>query len=236
VTLESAQEFPIADLSADGDHVGEKARQGRGGRPPLGRTPEVDARILDAATQLFLERGFEATSCEQVVALARAGKASLYARYPNKEALFAAVIRRAVDSALAPASRVPTGQPLRERLIAVGISILEHSLQPNAVALMRVIIAEAPRMPELAQHVDRIGWEAGVRRVAEAIAARHPSDPATLAEAWPAAARFIELVFVPHQMRALLGDSDASLKAGARGRIEIAIDTLSAAGLLASWQ
>jgi len=191
----------------------------------------VNDRILDAAKRLFLDRGFEATSCEQVVALARAGKASLYARYPNKEALFAAVIRRAVDRGLAPAGHVDADRPLRERLIAVGLSLLEHSLQPEAVALMRVIIAVAPRMPELAQHVDRIGWEAGVRRVAEAISARH-DDPATVVKAWPAAVRFIELVFVPHLMRALVGDSLAALNAGARARIEIAIDTLDAAGLL----
>jgi AcrR family transcriptional regulator len=185
---------------------------------------------------LFLELGFEATSCEQVIALARAGKASLYARYANKEALFEAVIRRTVDEALEPAGQVDATMPLRDRLIAVGISLLEHSLQPEAVALMRAIIAVAPRMPELAQHVDRIGFELGVRRVAEAISARHRGDPAMVEQAWPAAARFIELVFVPHQMRALLGDSAATLNAGARGRIEIAIDTLNAADLLDSWQ
>lgn len=216
--------------------MGEIAPRGRGGRPPHGREGEVDVRILDAAKRLFLERGFEATSCEQVVALAHAGKASLYARYPNKEALFTAVIRNNVDRALAPAGWIDAGQPLRERLIAVGLSILEHSLQPDAVALMRVIIAVAPRMPELAQHVDRIGWEAGVRRVAEAIAARHPADPAMVLRARPAAARFIELVFVPHLMRALIGDSGAILKTGARGRIELAIDTLKTAGLLDAWQ
>lgn len=196
----------------------------------------MDVRILSAAKRLFLERGFEGTSCEQVVALARAGKASLYARYPNKEALFTAVVRGTVDQALAPAGELDPGRPLRERLIAVGLSILEHSLQPEAIALMRVIIAEAPRMPELAQHVDRIGWEAGVRRVAEAIAARHLADPAMVVKARPAAARFIELVFVPHQMRALLGDSGAMLQAGARGKIEVAVDTLSNAGLLGGWQ
>lgn len=227
---------PIIEISDDRPQMVEKSPRGRGGRPPHGREGEVDGRILDAAKRLFLERGFEATSCEQVVALAHAGKASLYARYPNKEALFTAVIRSNVDRALAPAGRIDASQPLRERLIAVGLSILEHSLQPDAVALMRVIIAVAPRMPELAQHVDRIGWEAGVRRVAEAIAARRPADPAMFLQARPAAARFIELVFVPHLMRALIGDSGATLQAGARDRIEIAIETLNSAGLLNCWQ
>ena len=211
-------------------------RRGRGGRPPRSRASEVDERILDAAKRLFLEHGFEATSCDHIAALARAGKVSLYARYANKEALFAAVIRRAVDQALAPASVVNSELPLRERLIAVGISLLEHSLQPDAVALMRAIIAVAPKMPELAQHVDRIGWEVGVGRVAAAIAARHADDDAMLKKAWDVAARFIELVFVPHLMRALIGDSGAILRASAHARIENAIDLLSASDSLKSWQ
>jgi AcrR family transcriptional regulator len=213
----------------------ERDRHGRGGRPPLSRAADVDERILDAAKRLFLEQGFEATSCEHVAALARAGKASLYARFPNKEALFAAVIRRTVDRALAPAGDVDATLPLRERLIVVGISLLEHSLQPDAVALMRAIIAVAPRMPELAHDVDRIGWEVGVGRVAEALSARRHGDVA-IRDAWPAAARFIELVFVPHLMRALVGDSTATLIAGARQQIEIAIDTLQATRSLDAWE
>ena len=213
-----------------------KSQKSRGGRPTRERAPEVEARILDAATSLFLTRGFDATSYDQVVALAHAGKASLYARYPNKEALFSSVVRRNVDRALAPAGHVDPTTPLRERLTAVGHSILEHSLAPKAIALIRIIIAEAPRMPELAQHVDRIGWEAGVRRVAEAICARGADDAATLSAAWPAAARFIELVFVPTQMRALLGDSPETLTVDAARRIEQAIDTLIAARLLDAWR
>ncbi len=101
---------------------------------------------------------------------------------------------------------------------------------------MRAIIAVAPKMPELAQHVDRIGWEVGVGRVAAAITARHTDDDAMRKKAWDVAARFIELVFVPHLMRALVGDSDELLRASAQARIENAIDLLSATELLSSWQ
>lgn len=214
----------------------EASQKSRGGRPTRERALEVEERILDAATSLFLARGYDGTSCDQVVALAHAGKASLYARYPNKEALFTSVVRRNVDKALAPAGQIDPKQSLRSRLTAVGDSILEHSLEPKAIALMRIIIAEAPRMPELAQHVDRIGWEAGVRRVAEAICARGPDDAAAIGAALHVAAKFIELVFVPTQMRALLGDSPETLTADATRRIQEAIDILIAAKLLDAWQ
>jgi len=44
-----------------------------------------------------MSQGFAATSCDQIAARAGAGKASLYARYPNKEALFETVVRRCAE-------------------------------------------------------------------------------------------------------------------------------------------
>ena len=50
-------------------------KRGRGGRPPAGSAGDVEARLLAAATRLFLERGYDGTSCDQVALDARAGKA-----------------------------------------------------------------------------------------------------------------------------------------------------------------
>ena len=97
----------------------------------------------------------------------RAGKASIYARYANKEALFTAVIGRDVQKTLAATGHIPPELPLRDRLIAAGTGIVEHALKPQAIALMRLLIAEAARFPELASRADAIGREDGVRRVAE---------------------------------------------------------------------
>lgn len=216
-----------------GDTVGQRTR-GRGGRPPSSRAGEVEERILDAAGRLFLARGFEGTSCDQVASLARAGKASIYARYPNKEALFAAVIRRDVGHGSGATERAPPELPLRDRLITAGTSIVEHALRPDAVALMRLIVAEAARFPELASRVDAIGREGGVGRVAEVIACRCTSADA-IERAMAPAASFIELVLVPLQMRALLGDDLADLRRGAARRIEATIAMLTAAGSLDGW-
>ena len=45
---------------------------------------EVDERILEAARKVFLERGFEGASVEEIAEAARSGKPTIYARYPNK--------------------------------------------------------------------------------------------------------------------------------------------------------
>jgi hypothetical protein len=51
----------------------------------------------------------------------------------------------------------------------------------------------------------------------------------------PLAARFLDLAFVPHQMRALLGDDTAKLEAQAGSRVEGAIELLSRGGWLDEW-
>ncbi len=218
---------------SDPPSVEPKVRRGRGGRPSAEQSGEVDRRILDAATGLFLRLGFDATSCDQVVAQAGAGKASLYARYANKEELFAAVVKRMVDRTLLPSSDVPWHLPLHDRLHAVGIKLLSHALSFEAVALMRVVVTTAHRMPELARLTDRIGRDGGVRCVAMAIAGED-AMPEAIDRAAMVASKFIDLVFVPHQMRALIGDDLANLEAEAPRRIDDAIDLLAKAGWLAS--
>ncbi|WP_242183026.1 TetR/AcrR family transcriptional regulator [Sphingomonas sp. CARO-RG-8B-R24-01] len=203
----------------------------RGGRPSADQAGDVDRRILDAATDLFLRLGYDATSCDQVVVQAGAGKASLYARYANKEELFAAVVRRMVDHTLVPSGAVPWDLSVQDRLRAVGHSLLEHALTPEAVALMRVVVTTAHRMPDLARLVDRIGRDGGIACVAQAIAGVDAA-PDRVAQASDVAGRFIDMVFVPHQMRALIGDDRAQLDATASRRIDDAIDLLTRAGWL----
>lgn len=216
------------------DPITSATRPRRGGRPSAKDAGDVDRRILDAAASLFLRLGFDATSCEQVVAQAGAGKASLYARYANKEALFAAVVRDYVEHSLAPAGDVSLDPPLNVRLKAVGYSILTHSLQPDVVALMRVVLATAHRMPDLARLADQIGRDRAVGRVAATIVGRAAGADA-IDRALPVANMFIDLIFVPMQMRALLGDDPAALALGADRRIVDAIRLLRTSGSLDDW-
>ncbi|WP_176556347.1 TetR/AcrR family transcriptional regulator [Rubellimicrobium rubrum] len=204
----------------------------RVGRPSSKDAGEVDARILRAATDVFLARGYDGATFEAIAAAAGASKATLYARYPGKPDLFAAVIRANVEVALVPAADVPGDLPLRERLTRAGRAVISEAMAPVPLALMRLFIAEAPRQRDLIREADALGRRAGIRRIAEAIAGPDRDDPAAVARAEPAAAQFINLAFVPHQMRALLGDEAADLRKDLEGRIAVAIDALEAAGLV----
>ncbi|GGY97286.1 TetR/AcrR family transcriptional regulator [Pseudoduganella plicata] len=207
------------------------AKRGRGGRPPADRAGDVEARLLAAATRLFLERGYDGTTCDQVALDAGAGKASIYARYANKGALFTAVIDNMLGRPPGQ-SEVATETPLRERLQTVGMSVLADALHPDALALLRLVVSEMPRFAGTGVHAEQLFWQAGVQRVAGAIAVREP-DHAT--QAVEPAQQFIELVLMAPLMRALLGEPVAPLIESAPGRIDGAIAALEAAGALANW-
>lgn len=206
-------------------------KRGRGGRPPAGRAGDVEARLLAAATRLFLERGYEGTSCDQVALDAGAGKASIYARYANKAALFAAVIDHMLARSYAQ-DKVAPETPLHERLVAVGMRVLADALYPDALALLRLLVAELARVAEAGARADQLFWQAGVRRAAAAIALR---DPDAVGQAVAPAEQFIEMVLAPPLMRALLGEAAAPLLAAAPARIDAAIATLATSGALDGW-
>ncbi len=64
--------------------------QGRGGRL---RDPQLDEAITDAARQLLEERGIDATTIDAIARRAGVARATVYRRWPNKDALIAQLIR-----------------------------------------------------------------------------------------------------------------------------------------------
>src|SRR5574340_320196 len=53
--------------------------------------------LLDAALELFVEKGFAATRSEEVAARAGVSKGTLFLYFPSKEELFKAVVRENIS-------------------------------------------------------------------------------------------------------------------------------------------
>jgi AcrR family transcriptional regulator len=209
-----------------------------GGRPSLARKGDVDARLLEAATRLFLTLGFEGTSCDLVAQEARAGKASIYARYANKTALLAAVVRdnleRLFDHGLPDAATAP----LRERMRLAGETVITKVLQPDAVALLRLLVAEAQRLSDIAVDADAILRRIGIDHVAQAITGQPVAgrpDGGRLDAAAPAAA-LLDLILMPALLRGLLGADPAALQRAATGNLMAAVDTVIASDAMKAWR
>jgi AcrR family transcriptional regulator len=197
-----------------------KPPAGRVGRPPRERAGEVDARILDAARRVFLERGLAGASIDEIANVARAGKPTIYARFPGKEALFAAV---AMSNVAATAARfeghVPTGSTLDERLAKLGTALMHWVLASDIVAVMRLGISEARRLPDLAINVHLAARRRSEEVVGKLLAEAAQSDaldalPAFAPQQATTTARFfIDLVVWPIVVRALFGEKLKDLRA-----------------------
>jgi AcrR family transcriptional regulator len=197
---------------------GNKRRAVRPGRPPRERAGEVEARILDAARRVFLERGLAGASMEEIAGLARSGKPTIYARFPSKEDLFAAVMMRNVDANIARfEGHVPTGATIEERLASVGVTVLHWALASDTVSLMRLGIAEARRFPNLASSVHRMVRERGTEAVARLLGqVAHVDELGTLPAFAPRRLAtttrfFLDLVLLPLLLRALFGEKPKPL-------------------------
>jgi AcrR family transcriptional regulator len=150
---------------------------------------------------------------DEIAGLARAGKPTIYARFPTKEALFTAVVMRSVADNIARfETYVPTGETIEEGLASLGKTVLRSILVGDTIGLMRLAIAEARRFPDLASDVYRMARERGKEALARLLGEVAQSDefgrlstfaPERLATT---TAFFQELVFMPLILRALFGE------------------------------
>jgi AcrR family transcriptional regulator len=190
----------------------------RPGRLPRELAAKVGERILDAAEQVFLQRGFEGSSVDEIADVARAGKTTIYSRYAGKQDLFAAVVLRNVSLMLQIAESCPQGATVEARLRHLGAAIIERAMSHNAIRFFRVTLSEAERLPEIASQVSRLARERGIDEVARLLG---ELDDAPLSRPLDAQAGrqladariFVDLVVLPMVLRSLFGESPEVLRA-----------------------
>jgi AcrR family transcriptional regulator len=191
----------------------------RGGRPPRGLAGKVEERILDAAGRVFLERGFSGASVDEIAEVACAGKPTIYARFPSKQALFAAVVERLVHLNTSFDAFACGGSSVEERLDALAAVVLTRVLTAETIGLIRIAVAEARRFPDLAMSVGRMGRERPAEAVSRVFAELAGSDDIVASHAFAqdrlreTSPRFLDLVVLPMLVRALFGEDLATLRA-----------------------
>jgi AcrR family transcriptional regulator len=107
-------------------------------------------RMVSAATQLFLKDGYDKTSIDAILERSGGSKATLYAYFPTKQDLFRAVI----EDVLVGGRRVvpdPQRADIDGMLLDFGIDRLQVVFSERHRAVLRLIIAERERFPDLAR-------------------------------------------------------------------------------------
>src|ERR1700688_3552419 len=148
--------------------------RGHGGRPSRLESAQLSDRILDVATALFLGDGYGATSIEAVAKRAGISKRTFYHRFRGKEELFEAVVRRLIERWTPPFdATLFEALSLAETMRRAGEHMLGVALTPEALALHRIVIAEAPRFPGLARILHELGAATGIERIGGVLKRRH---------------------------------------------------------------
>jgi len=120
------------------------------------RAQQTRERLRAAAHRLFLQQGYLATSIDAILAEAGiSSKETLYRHYANKEALFVDVLSHLTmeqpgfSEKLATLPTPHDLPSLQQALTLLAREILSMMSQPGYLPLVRMIIAEAPRFPQL---------------------------------------------------------------------------------------
>jgi TetR/AcrR family transcriptional repressor of mexJK operon len=177
----------------------------QGGRPSRAASEQMGERILDAATQMFLAQGFGATSIDALARQLRMSKRTFYHRFPNKEALFAAVVHRIIQR-LRPAADTPliAGADLETILERLATLILHAALSPQAIALHRLIVAESARFSELTRVLALEGaTEEATSLIAGIIEREATAGRLRIDDTRFAAQQFLQMVVTLPQRRAM---------------------------------
>lgn len=107
--------------------------------------------MLDAATELFLEKGFERTSLSDVVDRSKGSRSTLYEHFGSKEGLLRAMVEEATARVWHAANwdDIPSAVS-EDGLVEMGCRLVRAVTAPEAVAVFRIVVAEGHRVPEVA--------------------------------------------------------------------------------------
>jgi AcrR family transcriptional regulator len=196
------------------------------GRPPNAMAGDVEERILDAATAMFVQHGFGGASLERIAEAAGAGKATLYSRYASKDALFSEVVRRNCDRSLRVAYEAPQSASLVQRLISLMLTLVTRLLTDEVIGLIRMVIADAPRFPSLAT----LTREASRSRAMEAVAtlidehSGHTDGANSRAvrkrDSRAVATQLLDAIIAPMLMRALMEENLIAVRSDIGSHVE----------------
>jgi AcrR family transcriptional regulator len=134
------------------------------------RSARKRTAILQAATTVFLSNGYLGTSMDEIAALARVSKQTVYKHFADKERLFSEIVTATVDEIADPNTDEvlhlrDTGD-LERDLRRFARRQLRAVMEPRLLQLRRLVIGEAARFPQLG----RLFYDRGPGRTIDALA------------------------------------------------------------------
>ena len=185
--------------------------------PPAGERDRRERRreaMLDAAKQLFLERGFDAVSLNDIVRRSGGSLSTLYELFESKLGMLRAVVagERFDEIGRIEAIVAREDDPVTT-LHAIAREIHDELLNPDAIGLMRVVVGESLRNPEFARGVYAVAHIPFVEMLARIFEGWNRAGKAAMPSPQVAAELFLGLILHGIQLSAMFagpcGLSDA---------------------------
>jgi len=178
---------------------------------PPGRFASKHRAILDAAERLFLDNGYLGTNMEELAAIARVSKPTIYTHFGGKESLFVELVSSmttaAGDKVHSRADEAAQNGDVERYLSDYAERLLGVILTPRLLQLRRLVIGEVSRFPELARALYVNGPQRAIASLAAVFEQLHSRGLLQIDDPFTAATQFNWLVMgAPMNEAMLLGD------------------------------
>ena len=171
---------------------------------PAARPSKARGRIMEAARHVFLERGYEGASMDAIAATADVSKATIYAHFADKQALFTEMVGDYCREQQSILAQIEARHPsVEEGLRRMGRAMLYFLAAPGALRFGRMILGESARFPELGKAFVEAGFLALQQDIAGFLARAAERGELDLADPDLAAELFVSMIRGPVQFRSL---------------------------------
>jgi len=134
------------------------------GRP---RSEEKRRRILEAATRLFTEQGYEGTSVDDIAAAAGVSKQTVYTHYESKENLFGVAVAEKCKSSGLDADLIDPDEPPASFIPRIARRFVDLVKSPEALRVYAICTGSADTHPRIAE----LFYTHGPRKTVDVLAA-----------------------------------------------------------------
>jgi len=149
----------MAGRAQRAEATGEAECGRRRGRPAVLPEAVRRARLIEAAEAIFLERGYAAATMDDVAQQAGMSKKTLYLFFDGKADLFRALLRNQMGPTFSALPDAADRREMGEILVTHLTRFADLLMSARQIAMMRLVVSEAHRVPELAEAFHREAFE-----------------------------------------------------------------------------
>jgi AcrR family transcriptional regulator len=201
-------------------------RNGRRPTAPGAERPEVveqrRERIVRMAAPLFLKKGYDNVSIDEIIGVVGGSKATIYAWFGGKEGLFEAVVRQKCQD-VTVAIDVDTKGDLEAQLTQIGHSFLAMVLSPPILEFHRLMVSIGRTFPEAGRLFFESGPVSAYNVVASWIAKHQQNGSIADEDPYRLAVLFLDMLIGEHQLGWLTGMPGAARREKIDETVRIAV-------------